>query len=143
MSEPAFMNLLFGTCCQVSDRSSFVLAYIPLTLQCQNCGQSNVRVQWAWFIRYCLKCVSAMYVPVCTSLWPILLLWLILRMAHRSYSYYDAQTAILQVDHHRVFIDYDGGEDEDEDDQDDEEDEGEPLLKLFGGYLTQQSWVSS
>ncbi|KAI0730868.1 hypothetical protein C8Q76DRAFT_716480 [Earliella scabrosa] len=98
MSEPAFMNLLFGTCCQ-------------------NCGHSNVRrVQWAWFIRYCLKCASEM-----------------------SYSYYDAQTAILQVDHHRVFIDYDGGEDEDEDDQDDEEDEGEPLLKLFGGYLTQQS----
>ena len=69
--------------------------------------------------------------------------WLIPRTAHRSYSYSDAQTAILQVDHHRVFIDYDGGEDEDEDDQDDEEDEGEPLLKLFGGYLTQQSWVSS
>ncbi|KAI0794317.1 hypothetical protein C8Q74DRAFT_569448 [Fomes fomentarius] len=39
MSEPAFINLLFGTCCQ-------------------NCGQINVRkVAWVWFVRYCPRCV--------------------------------------------------------------------------------------
>ncbi|KAI0753868.1 hypothetical protein C8Q74DRAFT_344960 [Fomes fomentarius] len=39
MSEPAFLNLLFST-------------------YCQNCGRSGVwKVMWAWFARYCPKCV--------------------------------------------------------------------------------------
>ncbi|KAI0753844.1 hypothetical protein C8Q74DRAFT_1393272 [Fomes fomentarius] len=42
MSESAFLNLLFST-------------------YCQNCGRPGVwKVMWAWFARYCPKCVIAL-----------------------------------------------------------------------------------
>ncbi|KAI0753828.1 hypothetical protein C8Q74DRAFT_1222360 [Fomes fomentarius] len=62
MSEPAFMNLLFST-------------------YCQNCGKSRVwKAMWAWFSRYCPKCMIAL-----------------------SYSYNEARDKILSVDQAEIF----------------------------------------